>query len=92
MIFLNSKVANVGTQVECQISLNMYPESRGPRFSEKLVTEKILSHVKKFTRKYDRMTRKSNLRNANQVQTKDQVKEPDGAKLETVLKKHLPIH
>ena len=47
----NSGIVKIGTQRERQTPLKMYADSRGPRTSERLVQEKVQSHVKEFTQK-----------------------------------------
>ena len=49
----NSVIAKFGTQKERQIPLEAYADHRGPRTSEKLVGERIQSHIKEYTRKWE---------------------------------------
>ena len=47
----NSEIAKFGTLQKRQTQLKVYADWRGPRTFEKLVEEKIQSHIKQFTRK-----------------------------------------
>ena len=47
----NSEIARFGTIHERQTPLKVYADRCGPRTSERLIEERIQSHVKQFTRK-----------------------------------------